>query len=49
MPIGLQGQAITAMAFFAGNHEFLLTATNQGLFKLNLTAYSLWLPVTTRN
>lgn len=48
-PIGLQGQAITAMALFTGNHDFLLTATNQGLFKLNLSAYSLWLPFATRN
>ncbi len=49
MPIGLQNQAITAMALFAGNPEFLLTAINQGLFKLNLMAYSLWLPFTTRS
>ena len=49
LPIGLQGQTILSMALSDNTPRFLLAATDQGLFRLNLAAYSLWLPFVTQH
>ena len=49
LPIGLQGQAIRSMALYDHNPRFLLAATDQGLFRLNLDTYSLRLPLVIRH
>lgn len=49
LAIGLQGQTIRSMALFQNSPKFLLAATDQGLFRLNLAAYSLWLPFMARH
>jgi hypothetical protein len=49
LPIGLQGQTIRSMALYDNNPKFLLAATDLGLFRLNLAAFSLWLPFVTQH
>ncbi len=47
-PIGLDGQEITAMSLYSGKQQFLLAATQNGLWRLDLFTNSIWIPLIAR-